>query len=105
MGDGDSSVRPRKVHSYAELRIRQRRNRDNGRVGSTSAIRTREGEGDASLSTVQLRAIHMSYDDCYARQVGGALPYFTGTQTRCCPIVGSARDVEHILLAMSWLIY
>ena len=70
------------VHSRAESRIRQHRNRDKGRHGSTSAIRTREGDGDTSLSTVQLWAIQMNYDDYYARQVGGALPYFTGARVQ-----------------------
>ena len=41
-------------------------------------MRTREGDGDASLSTVQLRVIKMNYDDYYVRQVGGVLPYFSG---------------------------
>ena len=68
--------------SRAESRIRQRRNRDKGRHGPTSAIRTWEGDGDTSLSTVQLRAIQMNYDDYYARQVGGALPYFTGARVQ-----------------------
>ena len=48
-GDGDGSFRPCPVHSRAESRIRQHRNRDKGRHGPTSAIRTREGDGDASL--------------------------------------------------------
>ena len=42
----------------------------------------REGDGDTSLSTVQLWAIQMNYDDYYARQVGGALPYFTGARVQ-----------------------
>ena len=66
----------------AESRIRQRRNRDKGRHGPTSAIRTWEGDGDTSLSTVQFRAIQMNYDDYYARQVGGALSYFTGARVQ-----------------------
>ena len=37
---------------------------------------------NASLSTVQLRVIQMNYDDYYARQVGGALPYFTGARVQ-----------------------
>ena len=82
LGDGDDPFRPRPVHSSAESRIRQRRNRDKGRHGPTSAIRTWEGDGDTSLSTVQLRAIQMNYDDYYARQVGGALPYFTGARVQ-----------------------
>ena len=45
-GDGDDPFRPLPVHSRAESRIRQRRNRDKGRHGPTSAIRTWEGEGD-----------------------------------------------------------
>ena len=36
--DGDDPFRSRPVHSRAESRIRQRRNRDKGRHGSTSAI-------------------------------------------------------------------
>ena len=40
------------------------------------------GDGDASLSTVQLPTIQMNYDDYYARQVGGALPYFTGARVQ-----------------------
>ena len=48
-GDGDDPFRPRPVHSRAESRIRQRRNRDKGRHGPTSAIRTWEGDGDTSL--------------------------------------------------------
>ena len=55
--DGDGPFRPRPVHSRVESRIRLRRNRDKGRHGPTSAIRTREGDGDASLSTMQLRVI------------------------------------------------
>ena len=55
---------------------------DKRRHGPTSAIRTWEGDGDTSLSTVQLRAIQMNYDDYYARQVGGALPYFTGARVQ-----------------------
>ena len=51
------------VNSRCESRIRQRRNRDKGRHGPTSAIRTREGDGDASLSTVQLGDIQMNFDD------------------------------------------
>ena len=81
-GDGDDSFRPRPVHSRAESRIRQHRNRDKGRHGSTSDIRTWEGDDDTSLSTVQLRVIQMNYDDYYARQVGGALPYFTGARVQ-----------------------
>ena len=83
-GDGDGPFRPRPVHSRVESRIRLRRNRDKGRHGPTSAIRTREGDGDASLSTVQLRVIQMNYDDYYARQVGAALPYFTGARVQGC---------------------
>ena len=41
-----------------------------------------EGDGDTSFSTAQLWAIQMNYDDYYARQVGGALPYFTGTRVQ-----------------------
>ena len=81
-GDGDGSFRTRPVHSRVESQIWLRRNRDKGRHGPTSAIRTREGDGDASLSTVQLRVIQMNYDDYYARQVGGALPYFTGARVQ-----------------------
>ena len=33
---------------------------------------------DTTLSTAQHWHIQMNYDDYYARQVGGALPYFTG---------------------------
>ena len=73
-GDGDDPFRPRPVHSPSKSRIWQRRNRDNERHGPASAIRTREGDGDASLSMVQLRVIQMNYDDYYAMQVGGALP-------------------------------
>ena len=36
-GDGDDPFRPRPVYSRAESRIRQRRNRDKGRHGPTSA--------------------------------------------------------------------
>ena len=81
-GDGDGPFRTRPVHSRVESRTWLRRNRDKGRHGPTSAIRTREGDGDASLSTVQLRVIQMNYDDYYARQVGGALPYFTGARVQ-----------------------
>ena len=83
-GDGEGPFRPRPVHSRAESRIRQRRNRDKakGRHGSTSAIRTREGDVDASLSTGQLRTIQMNYGYYYTRQVGGALPYFTGARVQ-----------------------
>ena len=80
--DGDGPFRPCPVHFGAQWRIPQRRNRDKGRHGSTSAIRTRECDGDASLSTAQLRTIQMNYDDYYARQVGGALPYFTGDRVQ-----------------------
>ena len=31
---------------------------------------------------MKLRAIQMNYDDYYARQVGGALPYFTGARVQ-----------------------
>ena len=62
-GDGDDPFRPRPVHSPAKSRIWQRRNGDKGRHGPTSAIRTREGDGDASLSKVQLRVIQMNYDE------------------------------------------
>ena len=51
-------------------------------TGRPVPIRTWEGDGDTSLSTVQLRAIQMNYDDYYARQVGGALPYFTGARVQ-----------------------
>ena len=44
--------------------------------------RTWKGDGDASLSTVQLQAIQMNFNDYYARQVGGALPYFTGARVQ-----------------------
>ena len=81
-GDGYGPFRPRPVHSRAESRIRQRRNRDKGGHGPTSAIRTWEGDGDTSLSTVQLRAIQMNYDDYYEKQVGGALPYITGARVQ-----------------------
>ena len=81
-GDGDGPFRPRPVHSRAESRIRQRRNRDKGRHEPTSAIRTWECDGDTSLSTVQLRAIQMNYDDYYARQVGGAMPYVNGARVQ-----------------------
>ena len=81
-GDGDGPFRPRPVYSRAESRIRQHRHRDKGRHGPPSAIRTCESNGHASLPTVQLRAIQMNYDDYYARQVGGALPYFTGARVQ-----------------------
>ena len=81
-GDGEDPFRPRPVHSRAESRIRQRRNRDKGRHGPTSAIRRWEGDGDASLSTVHLRVIQMNSDEYYARQVGGALPFFTGARVQ-----------------------
>ena len=81
-GDGDGPFRPRPVHSRAESRIRQGRNSDKGRHGPTSAILKREGDGDASFSTVPLRAIQMNYDDYYARQVDGTLPYFTGARVQ-----------------------
>ena len=45
-GDGDGPFRPSPVHSRAESRIRQHRNRDNGRHGPTSAIRTWEACAD-----------------------------------------------------------
>ena len=88
--DGDDPFRPRPVHSRPESRIRQRRNRDKGRHGSTSAIRTWEGDGDTSLSTVQLQAIQMNYDDYYAMQVGGALSR-GGTGLEVCSAVSSER--------------
>ena len=69
----------------------------------------------------------MNYDDYYARQVGGALPYFTGARVQrghgfgslfsgllrtVAPLIkrgavglGSVRwRLERILLAMSWLV-
>ena len=46
---------------------------DKGRHWPTGAIRT--GDGDTALSTAQYWPIQMNYDDYYARQVGGALPY------------------------------
>ena len=82
LGVGDGPFRPRPLRYRAEWRIRQRRNRDKGRHWPTSAIRTWEGDGDASLSTVQLRAIQMNYDYYYARQVGGALSYFSGARVQ-----------------------
>ena len=68
--EGDGPFRPRPVHSRVESRIWLRRNRDKGRHGPTCVIRTREGDGDASLSTVQLRVIQMNYDDYYERPGG-----------------------------------
>ena len=35
-----------------------------------------------SLSTAQHWPIQMNYDDYYAREVGGALPYFTGARVQ-----------------------
>ena len=90
-------VTTRPVHSRAESRIRQRRNRDKGRHGPTSAIRTWEGDGDTSLSTVQLRAIQMNYEDYYARQVGGHCPTLPALVSRggmgleVCSVVSSER--------------
>ena len=78
-------------------RIRQRRNRDKGRHGPTSTIRTREGDGDTSFSTEQLPAIQINYDDYYAMQMGGALRYFTGApierghSLEVFPVVSSER--------------
>ena len=40
------------------------------------------GKATVTLSTVQLWAIQMNYNDYYARQVGGALPYFTGARVQ-----------------------
>ena len=40
------------------------------------------GKVTVTLSTLQLRVIQMNYDDYYARQVGGALPYFTGVRVQ-----------------------
>ena len=42
----------------------------------------RECDGDPSLSTVQLRAMQMNYDDYYARQMPGALLYFTNARVQ-----------------------
>ena len=81
-GDGDNSFRSRAVCTHHASGVRHRRNRDKGRHGSTSTIRTWEGDGDTSFSTAQLWAIQMNYDDYYARQVGGALPYFTGARVQ-----------------------
>ena len=46
------------------------------RHGSTRAIRIRQSDGDASFSSTQARTVLMNYNDYYARQAGGALPYF-----------------------------
>ena len=53
-----------------------------GRHWPTGAIRTGKGDGDTTLSTAQYWPIQMNYDDYYARQVGGALPYFTGARVQ-----------------------
>ena len=50
------------------------------RHGSTRAIRIRQSDGDASFSSTQARTVLMNYNDYYARQAGGALPYFAGAQ-------------------------
>ena len=50
------------------------------RHGSTRAIRIRPSDGDASFSSTQDRTVPMNYNDYYARQAGGALPYFAGAQ-------------------------
>ena len=81
-GKSDDAFRSRPVYTHHASRVRHRRNRDKGRRGSTSAIRTWEGDGDTSFSTAQLWAVQMNYDDYYARQVGGALPYFTGARVQ-----------------------
>ena len=51
---------------------------------------------------LQLRAIQMNYDDYYARQVGGALPYFTGARVQRGHGFGSLfsgllRTVAHLI--------
>ena len=53
-----------------------------GRHWPTSPIRTGKCDGDTTLSTVQHWPIHMNYDDYCTRQVGGALPYFTGARVQ-----------------------
>ena len=45
------------------------------------AIRVREGDRDDPFSTAQDRTVlKMNYNEYYARQAGGALPYFAGAQ-------------------------
>ena len=50
------------------------------RHGSTRTIRIRSSDGNASFSSTQDRTVLMNYNDYYARQAGGALPYFAGAQ-------------------------
>ena len=80
--DGDDAFRSRAVYTRDESRVWNDRNRDKGRHWSTGAIRTGKGDGDTTLSTAQHWSIQMNYDDYYARQVGGALPYFTGARVQ-----------------------
>ena len=45
------------------------------------AIRVRQGDRDTPFSTAQDRTVlKMNYTEYYARQAGGALPYFAGAQ-------------------------
>ena len=80
--DGDDAFRSRTVYTRDESRVWNDRNRDKGRHWPTGAIRTGKGDGDTTLSTAQHWPIQMNYDDYYTRQVGGALPYFTGARVQ-----------------------
>ena len=80
--DGDDAFRSRAVYTRDESRVWNDRNIDKGRHWPTDAFRTGEGDGDTTLSTAQHWSIHMYYDDYYARQVSGALPYFTGARVQ-----------------------
>ena len=80
--DGDDAFRARTVYTRDEPRVWNDQNRDKGRHWLTSAIRTGKGDGDTTLSTAQHWPIQMNYDDYYTRQVGGALPYFTGARVQ-----------------------
>ena len=98
-GNGGGAFRSRPVHTRAESRIWGRRNRDTWRHGPACSVRTREGYGDAAPATTTpshraILVLHsvaanewrrrrkMNYDDYYAQQVGGALPYFAGARVQ-----------------------
>ena len=53
-----------------------------GRHWPTGAIRAGKGDSDTTLWSAQHWPIQMNYDDYYARQVGGALPYFSGARVQ-----------------------
>ena len=80
--DGDDAFRARALYTRDESRVWNDRNRHKGRHWPTGAIRTGKGDGDTTLSMAQHWPIQVNYDDYYVRQVGEALPYFTGARVQ-----------------------